>query len=139
MPSTKSVNLRLSVVRAAISLTVSLVAYTMAQVSRAITPRDPGGPWGQRIGVNMVGSDAWALRVTAVVTKRNNSSDWWRYIIVGMSQAHPRFVDVNKMTVPAGYDNTDGMWDPQNVTATIAFREQQVRFPFLTGYSSLSH
>lgn len=54
----------------------------MAQASRAITPKDPGGPWGQRIGVNVAGSDAWAFKVTAFVTKRNNPSDWWRYSIV---------------------------------------------------------
>ena len=54
----------------------------MAQASRAITPKDPGGPWGQRIGVNVAGSSAGALQVTAFVTKRNNPWDWWRYSIV---------------------------------------------------------
>ena len=54
----------------------------MAQASRAITPKDPGGPWGQRIGLNVAGGDAGTLRVSAFVTKRNNPSDWWRYSIV---------------------------------------------------------
>ena len=63
-------------------LVVWLEVYVMAQASRAITPKDPGGPWGQRIGVNATGSDAWALRVTAFVTERNNTSDWSRYSIV---------------------------------------------------------
>ena len=54
----------------------------MAQASRAIIPKDPGGPWGQRIGVNAAGSDAWTLKATAFVTKRNNPLDWWRYSIV---------------------------------------------------------
>jgi hypothetical protein len=63
-------------------IVVCLAVYAMAQASRAITPKDPGGPWGQRIGVNVAGGNAWALRVTAFVTKRNNPSDWWRYSIV---------------------------------------------------------
>ena len=61
---------------------VSLVVYTMAQASRAITPKDPGGPWGQRVGVNVTGSNSWNLQATAFVTKKNNPSDWWRYSIV---------------------------------------------------------
>ena len=60
----------------------SLVVYAMAQASRAIIPKDPGGPWGQRIGVNVVGSSSQALRVSAFVTKRTNPTDWWRYNIV---------------------------------------------------------
>ena len=61
----------------------------MAQASRAITPKDPGGPWGQRIGMNVTGSNAWALQVTAFVTMRNNPSDWWRYSIVVLNGCVP--------------------------------------------------
>jgi hypothetical protein len=106
----------------------------MAQASRAITPKDPGGPWGQRIGVNVAGSDAWTLRVTAFVTKRNNPSDWWRYSITVMNWyvSATLTVDAKKPTVPGRRDNTNGAWDPQDVTATITFRGQQVRFPFLS-------
>ena len=74
----------------------------MAQASRAITPKDPGGPWGQRIGVNVVGSDARTVRVTAFVTKRKNSSDWWRYSIVVLNWYVPailRFRDSKRITV----------------------------------------
>ena len=107
----------------------------MAQASRAITPKDPGGPWGQRIGVNVAGSDAWALRVTAFVTKRNNPSDWWRYSIVVLNWYVPTtswFPDVKKMIIAGRYDNVNGVWDQQDVTATISFRGQQVRFPLLS-------
>ncbi|KAF9650955.1 glycoside hydrolase [Thelephora ganbajun] len=95
--------------------------YTMAQASRAITPRDPGGPWGQRIGVSVVGGDAWAPRVTAFVTKRNNPLDWWRYSIVVLNWR----------------DNANGTWDPQDVTASITFRGQQASFTFPVGVTTL--
>ena len=61
----------------------------MAQASRAITPKDPGGPWGQRIGVNVAGSSSRSLQVAAFVTKRNNPSDWWRYSIVVLNSYAP--------------------------------------------------
>lgn len=82
IPSMKNVRLRSFIVYVADSLIVQLAVYAMAQASRAITPKDPGGPWGQRIGVNVAGDNAWTLGVTAFVTKRNNPSDWWRYSIV---------------------------------------------------------
>ena len=84
-PPTKNVGSNLFFAYTTGSPGVWFAVYTMAQASRAITPRDPGGPWGQRIGVNVAGSDAWALRVAAFVTKRNNPSDWWRYSIVVMN------------------------------------------------------
>ena len=85
----------------------------MAQASRAITPKDPGGPWGQSIGVNVTGSDALTVRVTAFVTKRKNPSDWWRYSIVVLNwyvSAMLRFCDAKKITVTglqAGYGQRD--------------------------------
>ena len=104
----------------------------MAQASRAITPKDPGGPWGQRIGVNVAGGEAWTLRVTAFVTKRNNPSDWWRYSIVVLNWYVPatsRFRGVKEVTVAGRCDNNNGVWDQRDITATISFRGQQVRGP----------
>ena len=113
----------------------------MAQASRAITPKDPGGPWGQRIGANVEGSGAWTLKVTAFVTKRNNPSDWWRYSIVVLNwyvHTTSRFRDVKKVTVVGRCDSNNGVWDLQDITATISFRGQQVRFPPLSGCLLLS-
>jgi hypothetical protein len=59
-----------------------LSVYSLAQASKAILPRDVGGPWGQRIGVTVGGTLSWALRVSAFVTGRVNPSDWLRYSIV---------------------------------------------------------
>lgn len=92
--STKNVGLNLFINYAADSPEVFTV-YTMAQASRAITPRDPGGPWGQRIGVNVAGSDAWTVKVTAFVTKRNNPSDWWRYSLVVLNWYVPVVLTVS--------------------------------------------
>lgn len=57
----------------------------MAQASKAILPKDAGGPFGQRIGVSVGGSVGWALRVGAYVTARSSSGDWSRYSIVVMN------------------------------------------------------
>ena len=57
----------------------------MAQASKAIIPKDAGGPFGQIIGVSVGGSVGWALRVGAYVTGRSSSSDWSRYSIVVMN------------------------------------------------------
>jgi hypothetical protein len=56
--------------------------YSMAQASKAILPRDVGGPWGTRIQSTVGGELSWALRVNAFVTGRTNSSDWLRYSLV---------------------------------------------------------
>lgn len=61
------------------------VVYSMAQASKAIIPKDAGGPFGQRIGVSVGGSLSWALRVGAYVTGRVSSTDWLRYSIVVMN------------------------------------------------------
>lgn len=58
------------------------VVYAMAQASRAILPKDVGGPWGQRIGVSIGGGSDWALVVGAYVTERVLSTDWDRYSLV---------------------------------------------------------
>jgi len=64
------------------SWSVNQEFYAMAQASKAILPRDVGGPWGQRIGVSVGGSLSWALVVGAYKTGRVSSSDWNRYSIV---------------------------------------------------------
>ena len=56
--------------------------YSMAQASKAILPRDVGGPWGKRIGVSVGGTLGWGLVVGAYVTGRVSSSDWLRYSLV---------------------------------------------------------
>lgn len=57
----------------------------MAHASKAIIPRDTGGPWGRRIGVNVGGGSASNLRVTAFETARSDSSLRSRYSIVAMN------------------------------------------------------
>jgi hypothetical protein len=59
-----------------------LEVYSMAHASKAIIPRDAGGPFGQRIGVSVRGSTGWGLRVGAYVTHRASASDWSRYALV---------------------------------------------------------
>ncbi len=54
----------------------------MGHASKAILPRDAGGPWGKRIGVSVGGTLNWGLRVGAYVTGRVNSADWLRYSLV---------------------------------------------------------
>lgn len=54
----------------------------MAHASRAIIPKDPGGPFGRRIGVSVGGDEGWALRVGAYVTERVGASEWLRYSLV---------------------------------------------------------
>ena len=63
----------------------SFPVYSMAQASKAIIPKDVGGPFGSRIGVSVSGPLGWALRVGAYVTGRVSSSDWLRYSIVVMN------------------------------------------------------
>ena len=58
------------------------LVYSMAQASKAILPKDVGGPWGKRIGVSVGGSMSWGLVVGAYVTGRVNPSDWNRYSLV---------------------------------------------------------
>ncbi|KAK2462623.1 hypothetical protein APHAL10511_005356 [Amanita phalloides] len=86
--------------------------WSMAQASKAVIPRDPGGPFGQRIGVTVNGSLNWTLVVGAYVVDRVNSKDWKQYSLVVLNQ--------NNNTVP------------HPVNATIEFRGQQVMH-FLSG------
>ncbi|QRW16783.1 glycoside hydrolase family 30 protein [Rhizoctonia solani] len=95
--------------------------YSLAQASRAIVPKDPGGPIGQRIGVTVGGNLSWALRVNAFVTKRSNSADWNRYSIVVLNWN----------------DNSSSSWNPQPVKATIEFRGVQANYTFPVGVTTL--
>ncbi|KAI5119683.1 hypothetical protein M0805_003570 [Coniferiporia weirii] len=95
--------------------------YSMAQASKAILPKDAGGPWGQRIGVSVSGSMSWGLIVGAYVTGRVSSSDWDRYSLVVLNWA----------------DNTSGTWDPQPIDTTIEFRGMQATYTFPVGVTTL--
>ncbi|KAG1821411.1 glycoside hydrolase family 30 protein [Suillus variegatus] len=95
--------------------------YSMAQASKAILPRDAGGPWGQRIGVSIGGSLDWALVVGAYKTGRVSSSDWNRYSIVVLNWD----------------DSASTTWNPQPVKATIEFRGMQATYTFPVGVTTL--
>ncbi|KAJ6491902.1 glucan endo-1,6-beta-glucosidase [Mycena sanguinolenta] len=95
--------------------------YSLAQVSKAIIPKDVGGPWGQRVNVSVGGSLNWALRVGAYATGRVSSSDWTRYALVVMNWN----------------DNASAGWDPLPVTATIEFRGMQATYTFPVGVTTL--
>lgn len=62
-----------SVMHALLCSLTSCVVWAMAQASRAIVPKDPGGPFGQRIGVSVTGTLNWALRVGAYVAGRTST------------------------------------------------------------------
>jgi len=95
--------------------------YSMAQASKAIIPKDPGGPWGKRIGVSIGGELNWALVVGAYMTGRVNSSDWNRYSLVVLNW----------------YDNSTASWNPQPVQTTIEFRDMQATYIFPVGVTTL--
>ncbi|KAJ8693341.1 hypothetical protein PTI98_008345 [Pleurotus ostreatus] len=103
------------------SWSVNQEFYSMAQASKAIIPRDVGGPFGKRIGVSLGGSQGWALRVGAYVTGRTNPSDWLRYSLVVLNWN----------------DNASASWNPQPVTTTIQFRGMQARYTFPVGVTTL--
>lgn len=60
---------------------ISLV-YSMAQTSKAVVPKDPGGSFAYRIGVSVSGSLSWTLVVNAFVTPRVSSTDDLQYSLV---------------------------------------------------------
>jgi len=103
------------------SWSVNQEFYAMAQASKAILPRDIGGPWGQRIGVSVGGSLASALVVGAYTTGRVLSSDWNRYSIVVLNSD----------------DSASTTLNPQPVNATIEFRGMQASYTFPVGVTTL--
>lgn len=101
----------------------------MAQASKAILPKDAGGPWGQRIGVTVAGSLDWGLRVGAYVTKRVSSSDWNRYSLVVMNWFVFSTIDLGfQANFVHGHrdDSSSSTFNPVSIDATIEFRGQQV-------------
>ena len=66
---------------------LTTTVYVMAQASKAVIPRDAGGPWARRIKVSLGGTRGWALRVSAFVTGRANPADWLRYSLVVLNCA----------------------------------------------------
>ncbi|KAG8845893.1 hypothetical protein FRB96_002223 [Tulasnella sp. 330] len=95
--------------------------YSLAQGSRAILPKDAGGPWGQRLGVTVTGSLASELVVNAYVTKRLSSTDWPRYSIVVLNWN----------------DGGSAGWNPQPVSATINFAGVTAAYTFPVGVTTL--
>ncbi|KZT69689.1 glycoside hydrolase family 30 protein [Daedalea quercina L-15889] len=93
--------------------------YAIAQASKAVVPKDSGGPFGQRIGVSVGGNQA--LVVAAFVTRRASSSDWWRYSLVVLNQN----------------DDNNGTWDPVDISATIEFKGKQASYTFPVGVTTL--
>ncbi|KAI0632331.1 glycoside hydrolase [Trametes polyzona] len=103
------------------SWSVNQEFYAMAQASKAIIPRDAGGPWGKRISVSVGGNQNWALRVSAFVTGRSNTNDWLRYSLVVLNWA----------------DFPQGYWNPTPVKTTIEFRGKQATYTFPVGITTL--
>lgn len=107
----------------------------MAQASKAILPRDSGGPWGKRVGVSVGGTLGSGLRVSAFVTGRANPNDWERYSLVVLNC---KLSLVNQLInaeiavvylLPLGNDHTSsGSWNPVPVKTTIEFRGTQVSY-----------
>jgi len=87
--------------------------YSMAQASKAIIPKDSGGPWGLRIGGSVEGSLNWGIYVTG----RVNSANLSRYSVVALNS-----------------DDNPGT----PVQATIEFRGKQATYTFPVGVTTLS-
>jgi hypothetical protein len=117
-----------------------VLVYALAQASKAIIPKDAGGPWGRRIGVSVQGSLGWALRVGAYSTKRLSSTDWNRYSLVVMNCGCPLLI-MNLhllLGLGAGDDSASTTWNPVPVTATIEFRGVQATYTFPVGMCASS-
>lgn len=103
----------------------------MAQASIAVTPKDSGGPWGQRIGVTVNGDLSWALRVGAYQTERLSSTDWNKYSIVVLNwddSASSVILFKKYLVVLLMHSDVNRTtWNPVDVAATIEFRGMQVR------------
>lgn len=59
-----------------------LLVYSLAHMSKAVLPKDPGGPFGHRIGVTVGGEYSWGLRVVAFETGRASLLHEPRYSLV---------------------------------------------------------
>ncbi|CAK5278690.1 unnamed protein product [Mycena citricolor] len=87
--------------------------YAMAQASKAIVPKDNGGPSGFRTGVSVQGKHASALTVGSYTTKRVSSSDFNRHSLVVLN-AHN-----------------------SPLASTIDFRGKQATYTFPAGVTTL--
>ncbi|EGN94695.1 glycoside hydrolase family 30 protein [Serpula lacrymans var. lacrymans S7.3] len=96
--------------------------YAMGQASKAILPKDVGGPFGKRIGVSVAGSLGWSLIVGAYVTARSSSSDPSRYSLVVLNWD----------------DSSSTTFNPVSVDATIEFKGMQASYTFPVGVTTLS-
>jgi len=95
--------------------------YAIAQASRAIVPKDSGGPFGQRIGVSVNGDLSWSLVAGAYKTGRTSSSDWPRYSLVVLNWD----------------DSSSTTFNPVSVEATIEFQGKQATYTFPVGVTTL--
>ncbi|TFK57590.1 glycoside hydrolase family 30 protein [Heliocybe sulcata] len=95
--------------------------YAIAQASRAILPKDSGGPFGKRIGVTVNGGMNWALVVGAYRTGRVSSSAWPRYSLVVLNWD----------------DSSSTTFKPVPVKATIEFQGKQATYTFPVGVTTL--
>lgn len=94
--------------------------YVLAHSSRIVIPRERGGGFASRIGVSVTGNLASTLSVQAYRTPRANARDWLKYGIVVLNSN----------------DSSSG-WNPQPVSATIAFNGLQARYTFPVGVTTL--
>uniref|UniRef100_D8Q9M6 Glycoside hydrolase family 30 protein n=1 Tax=Schizophyllum commune (strain H4-8 / FGSC 9210) TaxID=578458 RepID=D8Q9M6_SCHCM len=88
--------------------------YALAQLSRAILPKDAGGPFGKRIGVSVTGDQSWALVVGAFLTERGVANEPSRYSLV--------VLNCESATTSS---------------ATISFKGKQAKYTFPVGVSTL--
>ncbi|KII91795.1 glycoside hydrolase family 30 protein [Plicaturopsis crispa FD-325 SS-3] len=95
--------------------------YSMAQASKAILPKDSGGPYGQRVKVDVGGPLQAGLLVGAYVTGRTSPSLPQRYSLVVLNQM----------------DNSTSKFNPTPVTTTIVFRGQHATLTFPVGVTTL--
>ncbi|KAK2460053.1 hypothetical protein APHAL10511_007930 [Amanita phalloides] len=93
--------------------------YVMAHTSKAIIPKDPGGPFGQRIGVTIKGSPSITVIASAYVVRGRKSTEPKQYTLVVLNPNDGTHVK------------------PQQVTAAIVFRGQQATYTFPVGITTL--
>jgi len=112
----------------------SQAVYGLAQANKAILPRDAGGPWGQRIGVSVGGSDSGSLVVSAYRTQRNNPTDWERYSLVSASAFRLRGFTPSNTFMQQVVMNQANSNNP--LEATIEFRGKQAKFSYPVGITT---
>ncbi|KAL1746195.1 glycoside hydrolase superfamily [Schizophyllum fasciatum] len=101
---------------------IYMTDYALVHLSKAILPKDSGGPFGKRIGVSVTGDQSCALVVSAFITERGVTNEPARYSLVVLN-----------------YYDTDGMGnaDFHDVEATISFKGKRAKYTFPVGVSTL--